>query len=115
MDSFNKVLSFVLGLVVVIVFFAVLTGRINLKKNFPFIASQTSSTTKKEITPTPTPISSVVVSSSNSTQNQPNSYYNRYQTPGKTPATIPSTGSPTLLLPFFISTFGVGIYLKKKA
>ena len=29
MDSFNKVISFVLGLVVVIVFFLVLTGKIN--------------------------------------------------------------------------------------
>ena len=31
MDSFNKVISFVLGLVVVLVFFAVVTGKINLK------------------------------------------------------------------------------------
>lgn len=33
MDSFNKIISFVLGLVVVLVFFAVITGRINFKNN----------------------------------------------------------------------------------
>jgi hypothetical protein len=111
MDNFNKVLSFILGLVVVIVFFAVLTGRINLKKNFPFLSAKTSPTPQTKITPTP--VSTVTVSNTYPTQSTTS--YNRYPTTSKTPSTIPSTGSPTFLLPFFFSTLGVGIYLKKKA
>ena len=116
MDNFNKVLSFILGLVVVIVFFAVLTGRLSLKKGFPFISTKTTPaistkatpTAKADVTPTPTPVSSVVVSS-------PTPTYQRYQTTTKTPSSIPSTGSPTLLLPFLISTLAAGFYLRKKA
>ncbi|PJA55225.1 hypothetical protein CO165_04710, partial [Candidatus Roizmanbacteria bacterium CG_4_9_14_3_um_filter_33_18] len=48
MDSFNKVISFVLGLIVVLVFFAVVTGKINLKSK-----TSTTSTSKSTITPTP--------------------------------------------------------------
>jgi len=116
MDNFNKVLSFILGLVVVIVFFAVLTGRLSLKKSFPFISTKATPnisnkatpTAKVEITPTPTPVSSIVVSPTTS-------IYQRYQTTTKTPSSIPSTGSPTLLLPFFISTLAAGFYLRKKS
>jgi hypothetical protein len=113
MDNFNKVLSFILGLVVVIVFFAVLTGRINLKKNFPLLNAKTSPTPQAKITPTP--VSAVTVSNSNAYSTQSTTSYNRYQTTNKTPSTIPSTGSPTFFLPFFFSTLGAGIYLKKKA
>ena len=108
MDNFNKVLSFILGLVVVIVFFAVLTGRLSLRKGFPFISTKATPTAKVEVTPTPTPVSSIVVSPTTS-------IYQRYQTTTKTPSSIPSTGSPTLLLPFFISTLAAGFYLRKKA
>jgi len=127
MDNFNKVLSFILGLVVVVVFFAVLTGRLSFKKNFPFITSKSNSMTKSDgITPTPrltitpTPVSSLVISSqktSSSKENasDDNSYYRRYQTTSTTPKSIPSTGSPTFLIPFFISTLGFGFYLRKKS
>lgn len=108
MDNFNKVLSFILGLVVVIVFFAVLTGRLSLKKSFPFISTKATPAAKVEVTPTPKPVSSIVVSPTTS-------IYQRYQTTTKTPSSIPSTGSPTLLLPFFISTLAAGFYLRKKA
>jgi len=110
MDNFNKVLSFVLGLVVMIVFFAVITGRINFKNKFPFLSATTSITPQAQ--PTPTPVSSVTVSNTSSSSST--SSHNRYQTTNKTPSTIPSTGSPTLLLPFFFFTLGAGIYLKKK-
>jgi len=113
MDNFNKVLSFILGLVVVIVFFAVLTGRINLKKNLPFLNAKISPTSQPE--PTPTPVSSVVVSNTSTSQIPSTSSYNFYQSTNKTSSTIPSTGSPTFLLPFFFSTLGAGIYLRKKA
>jgi len=113
MDSFNKVLSFILGLVVVIVFFAVLTGRINLKNNFPFMSAKTSPASKAEVTPTP--VSTVTISNVNQSSAQSTKSYNRYQNNIKTPSTIPSTGSPTFLLPFFISTLGAGIYLRKNS
>jgi len=117
MNNFNKVLSFILGLVVVIVFFAVLTGRINLRSRLPFLNTKAELTPTPKIKITPTPISSVTVSNNFSTtsSNQSTMSYNRYQTSTKTPSTIPSTGSPTLLLPLFFSTLGVGIYLKKKS
>mgnify|MGYP007094564953 CR=1 FL=1 len=122
MDNFNKVLSFILGLVVVIVFFAVLTGRLSFKRGFPFVSIKATPTAKLEISPTkaptPTPVSSVVVSSttlSSAFSSKETSSYNRYQKTTKTPSSIPSTGSPTLLLPFFISTLGLGFYLRKKA
>ena len=47
MESFNKVLYFILGLVVVLVFVIVFTGRLNLGKTFKPLATTT--------TPTPTP------------------------------------------------------------
>ena len=115
MDNFNKVLSFILGLVVVIVFFAVLTGRLTVKRNFPFISTKATPTVEVDTTPTPTPVSSVVVSSKTTSTSTSSSSYNRYQTTTKTPSSIPSTGSPTILLPFFISTLASGFYLRKKA
>jgi len=48
MDQFNKAISFLLGLVVVAVFIAVASGRINIKK-LPFFSKSTVT-----VTPTPT-------------------------------------------------------------
>jgi len=119
MDNFNKVLSFILGLVVVIVFFAVLTGRINLKNNFPFLSAKTSPTPQIKTSPTPkvniTPTPVYTVTASNTNPTHSTTSYNRYPTTSKNPSTIPSTGSPTFLLSFFFFTLGAGIYLKKKA
>jgi len=55
MDSANKVISFVLGLVVVIVFIAVITGRIKLKppSSLPFFR-------KTAITTSPTPKPNII-------------------------------------------------------
>lgn len=51
MGDFNKVVSFVLGLIVVVVFLAVVTGRLNLRQRI------LSANSKKvvAVTPTPTP------------------------------------------------------------
>src|SRR3989344_2648264 len=69
MESFNKVLYFILGLVVVLVFIIVFTGRLNLGKTFRPLAGTTPTPTPKvtdqkgflsffgagKATPTPTP------------------------------------------------------------
>lgn len=105
MDSFNKVISFILGLVVVVVFLAVVSKRIDLsKKLLPL--SQTG--TAVSVTPT--------ASQSKGSTPTPTNGYNRYQTTTTVtiPSTIPATGSPTILIPFAISALFAGIGLRKK-
>jgi hypothetical protein len=95
MDSFNKIISFVLGLVVVVVFLAVISGRLNL-------GSKKASPTP---TPTPTPtVAGTSISKVTISQTPINNYQN--------PKTIPSTG-PELLFPLVFSSFLSGLYLKK--
>lgn len=120
MDSFNKVISFILGLVVVLVFFAVVTGKINFK-------SKTSSTSKSILTPTPaqknssgffglfksatpTPTqkpSNITISGTNNTYKQTN------QVSNSTAKSIPSTGLPTLFIPVLFSSLVGGSFLRK--
>lgn len=102
MDNFNKVISFILGLVVVIVFFAVITGRLNLRGRIPLLTKSATPTP----TTTPTPISTVKISPPPPASSQS---YNRYQ---KTPSTIPATGSPTIFLPILTASLLVGLRLK---
>lgn len=106
MDNFNKIVSFILGLVVVIVFFAVITGRIKLGKYTPSFA--------KKPTPTPTVVSTVKI------EDKPtNVVYNNYQTTNKntystkTPTTIPSSGLPTFFIPSLLAGVFGGSYLRK--
>ena len=54
MDSFNKVLSFVLGLVVVVVFIAVASKRLNL--NTKFLPFSSGAANKVTVIPTPSPV-----------------------------------------------------------
>ncbi len=57
MENFNKVLSFVLGLVVVVVFVVVLSGRLNLNLKNALTGKKTSiGKVSVTGTPTPTPI-----------------------------------------------------------
>ncbi len=106
MDNFNKVISFILGLVVVIVFFAVITGRLNLRGRIPLLTRSVSPT--QSVKTTPTPISTIRISPASVIGNQT---YNRYQ---KTPTTIPATGSPTIILTVLISSLMTGFYLRRK-
>jgi hypothetical protein len=106
MDGLNKTISFVLGLVVVLVFFAVVSGRLNLKnKLFP--------TLTKSASPSPTGSASVSPTPDSSTTNitKPTSTGSNQVSK---PKSIPSTGSPTLLLPILLSGLGGGILLRKK-
>lgn len=102
MDSFNKVISFILGLVVVIVFFAVVTGRLKIGKFNPQVFS-------KKLTPTPTPISSINIPSTD--QAQTTTKYNNYKT--QNPKTIPATGIPTFFIPSLIGGALGGSFLRK--
>ena len=103
MDSFNRVISFVLGLVVVLVFFAVVTGRLKLpgRLSLPFTKGATPTPTKA---PTPTPISTVKIN--NSYKTQPT------RVPTK-PGTIPATGLPTLFIPSLLAGAAGGMFLRK--
>ena len=108
MDSFNKIISFVLGLVVVLVFVAVITGKLNLKKKTS--STSTPKTTsffnfgRASPTPTPTkkPSSTVTISTSGN---------NIYKTPA--PKSIPATGLPTLFIPMLLSGLLGSNFLRK--
>lgn len=109
MDNLNRVLSFILGLVVVIVFFAVVTGRINLKKSFPFISKSASPSPTPSSSFSPTPISTVRIDNNNAFSPTNNLYQ---KTTAKTPTSIPSTGLPTPALFFLTAFLGGGYYLR---
>jgi hypothetical protein len=120
MDSFNKVISFVLGLVVVLVFFAVVMGKINLKSkttanvNSKTIISPTPAKKNtsgffsflKKVSPTPTPtqkpLSSIIINN-----NENNTYKNT------SPKSIPSAGLPTIFIPILFSGLAGGSFLRK--
>lgn len=94
MDSFNKVISFVLGLVVVLVFLAVITGKLNLK-------SKPTSTSALTPTPTQKPSPTIAINVSS------NDVYST------TPKSIPATGLPTLSIPILLLGLVGGNFLRK--
>ena len=116
MDNFNKILSFVLGLVVVIVFLAVITGRFDVKKRFQGFGTTLSPTPTRMPTQTAKNLLSPVPTAMITSQPYSNINKNTNNTIVATkPTTIPATGSPTLLLPLLASSLGLGIYFKKKS
>ncbi len=114
MDNFNRIASFVLGLVVVIVFLAVISGRLGFGKKTNSLSTQTKvsptvgPTTAMRAYVSPTPIVRLVTSPTRTIA------YNNVNNNTKSPTTIPSTGSPTLLLPILFSALGSGLYLRRK-
>lgn len=130
MESFNKVLYFILGLVVVLVFIIVFTGRLNLSKNFKPLANTSPTptpkvTTKKgffsffgidsKTTPTPTPKSKPAATPT-PVQTVPGQTYPQPQPTAvaKQPQSIPATGSPVEILYLAIPTLSAGFYLRKR-
>ncbi len=105
MDNLNKTVSFVLGLVVVLVFLAIVTGRFNLKNKLPLLSGKVSPTQTASVTPTPKTMTV-------GTKIGQNSAYGDYKMK-QTPSNIPATGSPTILLPLLFSGLGGGFFLKK--
>ncbi|MCX7955558.1 MAG: hypothetical protein N2593_00385 [Patescibacteria group bacterium] len=115
MDNFNKLISFVLGLVIVIVFFAVVTGKINLGKRTTIFSKKT--------TITPSPISKIEINENKTIINNKNKNQNT-QTPTKNnyyltsdqktnPKTIPATGISTFFIPSIFLVGASGWFLKK--
>ena len=109
MGNFNKVLSFILGLVVVIVFVIVLSKRLNLQSKFiPFGNN-----------PTPTP---TVSNKPESTKDEPEI---KFTEPAEIPTeiivdntvnkiqTIPETGPSTALLYLYATIGTAGIFLRR--
>lgn len=128
MDSLNKVISFALGLVVVLVFFAVVTGRINLKGNItPTTASKsTISPTptqksggffgffKSRATPTPTPTQKPSSITINTNTGESNLYKQNNQVVNSSTAkSIPATGLSNLFIPLLLSGLAGGSFLRK--
>lgn len=99
MEGLNKIVSFILGLVVVIVFFAVVTKRIDLKN---IGKKSNSAVTTVSVTPTPKTTSRIKIN--------PTSHLYSTSTP---PASIPSTGLPTLFIPTLLAGLFGGNFLRK--
>lgn len=116
MDNFNRTISFVLGLVVVIVFLAVISGRINLKNKLSSL-TKSSTTPPPKTTTMPTPANKKIISQISVA---PTSFINNYQTNKPINAqqnnlkTIPNTGLPTILLLLLFSSLLMGFGLKKR-
>lgn len=109
MNNLNKIISLVIGLITVVVFFAVLTGRINL-------GTKLSRTNKTTITPSPT---SKPVLNTGKTPTPTLAYkVNRYQaqtgTAGTNITSIPATGIPTPLISALFAVLLGGVYLRGK-
>lgn len=114
MDSFNKVISFVLGLVVVLVFFAVVTGKLNLGKFTPSFSK------KNTLTPTPTPVSTVKITDNSQVNGADsgesplgNNYKKQEGVSSPSPKSIPATGIPTLFIPSLLAGGLGGAFLRK--
>lgn len=141
MEGMNKIISLFLGLIVVMVLFAIITGRFT-----PFKSKTLSSTAKVSVTPTPTtagqkkflglftigsakptltptPTIKTVVVNTTTTGSYTTDSTNVNNTYNTTPIitqagtikTIPATGSPTELLPLFGSALIAGVYLRRKS
>lgn len=110
MDNVNKVISFILGLVVVVIFIAILSGRIKIGgTTIPFLShSNPTPTPTPSIKITPTPKITVIYPTAIVSNTNSNS--DSYQG-GVT--SIPSTG-PELLFPIAASLFAGGMFLRKK-
>ncbi|HLD26568.1 MAG TPA: hypothetical protein VJB63_01255 [Patescibacteria group bacterium] len=117
MEGLNRIIFLVLGLVAVVIFFAVLTGRINLKGKLPTFSD---GTTKVTITPTASPAPSSTSSSSNENKNSPSTSKNKpYNTNSKTNptskpiTTIPATGISEFFFALVFVLLAIGVYMKK--
>ncbi len=139
MDNINKIISFILGLIVVVVFIAIVTGRLGglgkkvqtLSKGnaTPTVTPRTSPQPTKKVTPvaikylSPTKTAAKpVAGTSGSTTGTSGTKATQYNANGKTTqiagnnvSTIPNTGAPTLLLPLAFSMLAGGVFLRKSA
>lgn len=106
MENLNKIISLFLGIIVFIILFVVIAGRLNIGKNFTNIKG---GSTSKNVTPTPT-IAAVTIKKTIKSTTPKKTSNNRSVTGVKT---IPSTG-PSLFIPIALSALAAGAYLNKK-
>ncbi|MCL4375134.1 hypothetical protein M1523_04730 [Patescibacteria group bacterium] len=119
MEGLNKAVSFILGLIVVVLVIAVLTGKINLFKSGN--QSVFSGGIFSHATPTPSPVptgatNQTVNLETNSAGVTPTNNYHNYQSnqSGRPAQSIPSTG-PEWLIPIVVSSLSAGLLLKRSA
>ena len=120
MEQFNKVISFVLGLVVVVIFIAVATGKINLKGKL--LPSSSGASSSKAVTPSPTRVPTITSTLKQTTltyqtkggisASTDNTTYHNYGSVGNV-STIPNTG-PELLFPIATLAFMGGTFLHNR-
>jgi len=113
MEGFNKIISFILGLIVVVFLLAIISGRLNMGKNFfSWVGpgGKTSPAPTQAPSPKLTPTQKITpsVGKENYPFGKDDKNYHVYGV-----ASIPSTGAPTILLPILLSSFFGGLYLKK--
>jgi len=118
MEGFNKAISFILGLVVVVVFIAIVTGRINLfkKGGQPIFSGGIFSSATPTPSLEPAPTSSAMILSPTAGQANPTNHPYQSNNSGavKTPSTIPSTG-PEMLIPLVAFALVLGVFLRRLA
>lgn len=113
MDALNKIVFLILGLAAVVILFAVLSGKIDLKNKFPKLSDA-----QKRITPTIIKEDSLnqlkkttaVKSTTSVSKTNKNS-----TTSGKTVKSIPATGVETAFIPLTFILIAAGFYLKRKS
>lgn len=115
MENFNKIISLIIGLVVVIILIAVFTGKVNFNNKLSFL---------KPLSPTPTLVPAPT--KKNNERVVPTSSYkmNRYQansanstggeSGSQTINIIPSTGIPTAMVPLLLTSLLTGFWFKQK-
>lgn len=112
MDGVNRIISFILGLIVVIVSIAVITGKLNLQNRIrPFITRQT---TQK---PTPTKMASTSPTHKPTQTPTPiRTLLENVKPAGiKKPGVIPETGTPTAIIPLLLAILIGGFFVKSRA
>ena len=108
MGDFNKIFSFVLGLLVVVIILAIVTKRFNLGNRVRILRSEV-------LTPTPTPFDTIEIAGgkvAGDSTTQPSPSQKEYT--GPTPTQMPKTGPEEFLLLFSVSSAAAGIYLRRK-
>jgi hypothetical protein len=116
MDNANKIISFVLGLVVVIVFILLITGKLSVgKKLQTLFKAKVTPTVTPSATPTPQADKKITINYPNAKTGTSNTYQanGSNQIAGKNLSNIPNTGAPTFLLPFAFSVLAGGTFLRK--
>ncbi len=111
MDSFNRIVSFVLGLVVVLVFFAVVTGKLKLPGKLAGVAAKPTPTPTQSVNPTP--ISSLTINGSPEKAPLGSFYKTQTNNVSNKTSSIPSTGLPTLFIPSLLAGGLGGSFLRK--